>query len=157
MTIFTDTISPLYTVGDEVVFYKKDLYKTVNQLHQELLAGEKAGMDIFGNVLESQVAANYLLRMVDYPGELSYAERVALNCQIGNYLVALWREYVYRTGAHGQGVAQLQAFSTIGLGLMMGCLYEAAQMIPQMPEDDVVNLVIKGRFAAACVAADRLD
>lgn len=157
MTVFTETISPLYSIDGIVVFYQKNLYKSVNTFHQALLSGNSKAMDIFGNQLTPDVAAQHLLHMVDYPGELSYAEKVGINSQIGRYLVALWREYVASTGVAGQGIPQLQAFSPIGLGLLLGCLYEGALMIPSMPEDSVITPEIKSRFSLACLAADRLN
>lgn len=157
MTITTSLISPLYTIGEEVVFYKKDLYKDLNALNASLLSGSAVGMDIFGNVLDPQTASTYLLRMVDYSPELTYAEKVLHNIQVGTWLVALWREWVVSTGITGQGLVQLQSFASIGLGLLMGCLYEASTLISALPEDEIVTPAIKTRFATACLVADRLS
>lgn len=156
MTLSNTKISSLYSIGGDVVFYRKDLYKCVGLYAQSLRDGSMVGVDIFGNEMTPTLAEDCLLSMVDYPGNDTYAENVAVNIQIGAYLVALWREYVAQSGVPGQGLPQLQSFSTIGLGLLMGCLYEAAQLIPMMPEDEVITPVIKSRFAAACTSANRL-
>ena len=63
--------SQLYEVGDEIVFFKKELYKTSNAIHQKLLSGEVVAYDIFGRAMTAEDAAERLLVMVDSPEELA--------------------------------------------------------------------------------------
>ena len=153
-------ISHLYEAG-EIIFYKKELYKTSGPLHNQILNGTVIAYDIFGNVIPPAEAAEQLLAMVDSPAPLSTTEAIYHNMEVGRQILALWREYVIiksaELGITGQGITQLQNFYLVECALLAGMLYEAAQMTLQMPEDKVITEFIKGRFATACTTADRLS
>lgn len=159
-TIRLYDISQLYDAGGEIVFFKKELYKTSNVIHQKLLSGEVIAYDIFGRVIPVTDAAEQLLVMVDSPEELTTTEAIYHNMDIGKQILALWREYVIikskELGITGQGMEQLQSFYLIECALLAGMLYEASQMISDMPEDDIITPYIKQRFSTACITADRL-
>lgn len=152
--------SQLYEVGDEIVFFKKELYKTSNTIHQKLLPGEVVAYDIFGRAMTAEDAAEQLLVMVDSPEELTTTEAIYHNMNVGKQILALWREYVIiksnELGITGQGIEQLQNFYLIECALLAGMLYEASQMVLSMTENDVITSNIKQRFSSACLSADRL-
>lgn len=153
-------ISPLYEAG-EIIFYKKELYKISGPLHNKILNGNVIAYDIFGNVMPAVEAAEQLLAMVDSPAPLNTTEAIYHNMEVGRQILALWREYVIiksaELGITGQGITQLQNFYLIECALLAGMLYEASQMTLLMPEDKVITPYIKGRFAQACITADRLN
>jgi len=93
MTIKLYDISHLFEAG-EIVFFKKELYKTSNSLHQQILNGDVTPYDIFGNVMSPNDAANQLLNMVDSPEIISTTEAIYYNMELGKQILALWREYV---------------------------------------------------------------
>ena len=149
MTIKLYNISHLYEAG-EIVFFKKELYKTSNSLHQQILNGEVIPYDIFGNVMPAVEAVEQLLAMVDSPAPLNTTEAIFHNMEVGRQILALWREYVIiksaELGITGHGITQLQNFYLIECALLAGMLYEASQMTLLMPEDQVITSYIKGRF-----------
>lgn len=153
-------ISHLYEAG-EIVFYKKELYKTSGPLHNQILSGTVVAYDIFGNVMTPAEAAEQLLAMVDSPAPLNTTEAIFHNMEVGKQILSLWREYVIiksaELGITGQGITQLQNFYLIECALLAGMLFEAAQMTMLMPEDQVITAFIKQRFATACNTADRLN
>ena len=159
MTVTLYDISHLYEAG-EIIFYKKELYKTSGPLHNQILNGTVVAYDIFGNVMTPTEAAEQLLLMVDSPAPLTTTEAIYHNMEVGRQILALWREYVIiksaELGITGQGITQLQNFYLIECALLAGMLYEASQMTLLMPEDQVITSYIKGRFAQACITADRL-
>lgn len=118
--------------------------------------------DIFGNEVASYAAVteadnnrNRDSVIVDKGGQ------ILRNMELGLNIVAKWREYVIlktdELGIDGQGIAQLNAFSNIGVALTFGCLAEAAELIPSMVEDNVVTAEIKQKFINACLSADHID
>ena len=153
-------ISHLYEAG-EIIFYKKELYKTSGPLHNQILNGTVIAYDIFGNAMTPAEAAEQLLAMVDSPAPLTTPEAIIHNMEVGKQILALWREYVIlksaELGITGQGITQLQSFYLIECALLAGMLFEAAQMTMLMPEDQVITAFIKQRFATACLTADRLN
>lgn len=153
-------ISQLYEAGEEIVFYKKELYKISNVIHQKLLSGEVIAYDIFGRAMTGSDAAEQLLIMVDSPVVLSTTEAIYHNMAVGQQILALWREYVIiksrELGVTGQGMEQLQSFYLIECALLAGMLYEASQMVLTMTENTVITSYIKQRFSTACTTADRL-
>lgn len=140
----------------------KELYKTSNALHQNILSGAGAvvAYDIFGNAMTASDAAEQLLIMVDSPDVLTLTEAIYHNMEVGKQILALWREFVIlkstELGISGQGMTQLQNFYLIECALLAGMLYEASHMISDMPEDDIITPYIKQRFSTACITADRL-
>ena len=117
--------------------------------------------DIFGNDVISYVAVsqadnnrNRDSAIVDKGGQ------ILRNMEVGKQILALWREYVIlkssELGINGQGLVQLNAFSSIGIALTFGCLYEAAELIPSMVEDNIVTAEIKQKFINACLSADHI-
>lgn len=160
MAVTLYDISHLYEAG-EIIFYKKELYKTSGPLHNNILNGTVIAYDIFGNVMTPTDAAEQLLAMVDSPAPLTTTEAIFHNMQVGKQILALWREYVIiksaELGITGQGLTQLQSFYLIECALLAGMLFEAAQMTMLMPEDQVITAFIKQRFATACNTADRLN
>lgn len=159
MTIKLYDISHLFEAG-EIVFFKKELYKTSNSLHQQILNGEVTPYDIFGNAMSPDDAATQLLRMVDSPEILSTPESIYHNMELGKQILALWREYVIikskELGITGQGIEQLEQFYLIECALLGGMLYEASQMVLDIPENVVITSYIKQRFSQACLSADRI-
>lgn len=153
-------ISQLYEEGDEIVFYKKELYKISNVIHQKLLSGEVIAYDIFGRAMTVSDAAEQLLIMVDSPVVLSTTEAIYHNMAVGQQILALWREYIIiksrELGVTGQGMEQLQSFYLIECALLAGMLYEASQMVLTMTENAMITSYIKQRFSTACTTADRL-
>ena len=159
MTVTLYDISHLYEAG-EIIFYKKELYKTSGPLHNQILNGTVIAYDIFGNVMIPEEAAEQLLAMVDSPAPLNTTEAIFHNMEVGKQILSLWREYVIiksaELGITGQGITQLQNFYLIECALLASMLFEAAQMTMLMPEDQVITAFIKQRFATACTTADRL-
>ena len=160
MTTTLHTISNLFGIDTEVVFYKREIYKRANQLRQDLEAGATTAYDIFGNPLEKELAVRQLLAMTDSPEGLSIPDAVYHNMEIGKGILALWREYIIvqsaKLGITGKGIEQLTSFHLIIDALLAGMLYEAAQMVMTIPTDELVTEYIKNRFAQACTSADRL-
>lgn len=160
MVVPVCSISHLYEAG-EIIFYKKELYKTSGPLHNQILNGTVIAYDIFGNAMTPAEAAEQLLAMVDSPAPLTTPEAIIHNMEVGKQILALWREYVIlksaELGITGQGITQLQSFYLIECALLAGMLFEAAQMTMIMPEDQVITAFIKQRFATACLTADRLN
>lgn len=160
MTITLYNISHLYDVDDSVVFYKRELYKESNQLHQGILDGTHIAHDIFGRPMDATEAAEQLLIMVDSPSELTATEAIYHNMELGKQILALWREYVMirnaELGISGIGIAQLQNFYLVICALLSGMLAEAALMIEAAPTDEIITDYIKQRFATACRVADRI-
>lgn len=146
--------------ADEIIFYKKELYKTSGPLHNQILNGTVIAYDIFGNVMTPTDAAEQLLSMVDSPAVLNTTEAIYHNMEIGKQILALWREYVIikstELGITGQGIEQLQNFYLVECALLAGMLYEASQMVLTMAENVVITPYIKQRFSNACLSADRL-
>ena len=159
MTIKLYDISHLFEAG-EIVFFKKELYKNSNSLHRQILNGEVTPYDIFGNVMSPDDAANQLLNMVDSPEILSTTEAIYYNMELGKQILALWREYVIikskELGITGQGIEQLEQFYLVECALLGGMLWEASQMVLEMPENEVITSYIKNRFSQACLSADRI-
>ena len=153
-------IPRIYEAG-EIIFYKKELYKTSGPLHNQILNGTVIAYDIFGNVMTPTDAAEQLLAMVDSPAPLNTTEAIFHNMEVGKQILSLWREYVIiksaELGITGQGITQLQNFYLVECALLAGMLFEAAQMTMLMPEDQVITAFIKQRFATACNTADRLN
>ena len=117
--------------------------------------------DIFGNEVASYAAVteadnnrNRDSAIVDKGGQ------ILRNMELGLNIVSKWREYVIlkssELGINGQGLVQLDAFSNIGIALTFGCLYEAAELIPSMVEDNIVTSEIKQKFINACLSADHI-
>ena len=160
MTITLHTISNLFGVDAEVVFYTRELYKRANQLRQDIEAGTVTAYDIFGNPIEKELAVRQLLQMVDSPEDLSTPGAVYHNIEIGKGILALWREYIIvqsaKLGISGKGIEQLAAFHLIIDALLAGMLWEASKMVLTIPTDELVTDYIKNRFAQACLSADRL-
>lgn len=159
MIIKLYNISHLYEAG-EIVFFKKELYKTSNALHQNILSGAVVAYDIFGNAMTASDAAEQLLIMVDSPDVLTLTEAIYHNMELGKQILALWREYVIikskELGITGQGIEQLEQFYLIECALLGGMLYEASQMMLDIPENVVITSYIKQRFSQACLSADRI-
>ena len=153
-------ISQLSEAGEEVIFYKKELYKISGSLHQKIMSGEVVAYDIFGRVMSANDACEQLLSMVDRPDTLTTTEAIYHNMEIGRQILALWREYVIiksnELGITGQGIEQLQNFYLIECALLAGMLYEASQMVLTMTENVVITSYIKQRFSTACLSADRI-
>lgn len=160
MTITLHSISKLFSADDEIIFYKKELFKTSNQLQQGILAGDIVAYDIFGNVMTPTEASKQLLTMVDSPVQLSIPDAISYNMEIGMQVLALWREYIIvksaELGISGKGLEQLTSFHLIIDALLAGMLWEASQMVLTIPTDDLVTDYIKTRFSQACLSADRL-
>ena len=160
MTITLHTISNLFGVESEVIFYQRELYKRSNQLRQDIEAGTVTAYDIFGNPIEKDLAVRQLLAMTDSPEDLSIPDAVYNNMEIGKGILALWREYIIvksrELGITGKGLEQLAAFHLIIDALLAGMLWEASQMVLTIPTDDLVTDFIKTRFSQACLSADRL-
>ena len=142
----------IYSINDVVVFGKAF---TVPSYPIPVIK------DIFGNEVISYVAIseadnnrNRDSAIVDKGGQ------ILRNMELGLKIVAKWREYVFlksdELGISGQGLAQLNAFSNIGIALTFGCLAEAAELIPSMVEDNVVTAEIKQKFINACLSADHI-
>lgn len=160
MIITLYNISQLFEAGTDIVFYKKELFKTSNQLHSDILNGVVIPFDIFGNEMDKAEAAEHLLAMVDSPEQLTMRQAIYYNMELGKQILALWREYVIikskELGITGQGIEQIQQFYLVECALLGGMLWEASQMVLAMPENDVITEYIKQRFSAACITADRL-
>lgn len=118
--------------------------------------------DIFGNEVVSYAAVteadNNRNRDSSIVGK---GGQILRNMELGLVIVAKWREYVFlkseELGISGQGLAQLNAFSNIGIALTFGCLAEAAELIPSMAEDSIVTAEIKQKFINACLSGDHID
>lgn len=149
-------ISPLYSINGEVVFYRPGINWDLETLVPKCSEESVECMDIFGRAIAPEKAVEYLLLMADFPRQKSVAENALINIQVGSVLLALWREYVVNTGVHGRGLSQMTAFSTIGVGLLLGCLGEVSDLILAMPNDEVIDDEIKARFSKACKTANRM-
>lgn len=160
MTITLHSIPKLFSADDEIIFYKRELFKTSDTLHAGILTGDIIAHDIFGNQMDPADAASQLLSMVDSPVELSIPDAISYNMEIGRQVLALWREYSIvksaELGISGKGLEQLTSFHLIIDALLSGMLWEASAMVLQIPTDEVVTDYIKTRFSQACLSADRL-
>ena len=118
--------------------------------------------DIFGNEVISYVAVSEADNNRNRDSAiLDKSGQILRNMELGVVIVAKWREYVIlksaELGISGQGIAQLNSFSNIGVALTFGCLAEAAELIPSMVEDNVVTAEIKQKFINACLSGDHID
>ena len=118
--------------------------------------------DIFGNDVVRYVAVDEADNNRNRDSTINgLGGQILRNMELGLIIVAKWREYVIlksaELGINGQGLVQLNAFSSIGIALTFGCLAEAAELIPSMVEDNVVTAEIKQKFINACLSGDHID
>lgn len=138
----------LYSIDNVVVFGKVCALPT---------SGDHTFKDILGRelTLADAIALTEPLANRDR-SVVATASQVQRNMELGAVIIALWREYVVGVGLGGQSLSQLQAMSGVVVALLSGCLLEAATLIKALPEDAVVTVAIKERFAAACLSADHI-
>ena len=138
----------LYSIDGTVVFGRvvtvptEDGHTFLDILGRTMTAGEAA--------IAVNDIANRDRSVVDAPSQ------VVRNMELGQRIIALWREYVIGVGLGGQSIAQLQSMGGIIVALLSGCLLEASQMILTLPTDAVVTAEIKDRFSKACLSADHI-
>ena len=149
----------LLKIDEEVVFYSETLPKRALALSTSLDNGSKA-YDISGNEMDTEVAKKELVLMQNPSGYDSTIQRIAKNAEIGNSLIFLWREYTIDKGSElgisGQGIPMLQSMALLIQAFQTGCLSEAADLIAQIPETEVITSQIKQNFRDACTSADLL-
>ena len=149
----------LLKIDEEVVFYSETLPKRALALSLSLDAGSKA-YDITGKELDAETAKKELVLMQNPAGFSSTLQRIAKNSEVGNSLIFLWREYCIdrgrELGISGQGIPMLQSMTLLVQAFQTGCLSEAADLIAQIPETEVITSQIKQNFVDACNSADLL-
>ena len=149
----------LLKIDEEVVFYSETLPKRALALSISLDNGSKA-YDISGNEMDVATAKEELVLMQNPAGFGSTLQRIAKNAEIGNSLIFLWREYCIdkgkELGISGQGIPMLQSMTLLIQAFQTGCLSEAATIISQLPETEVITSQIKQNFVDACNSADLL-
>ena len=117
--------------------------------------------DIFGNDVVRYVAVDEADNNRNRDSIVnSMGDQIIRNMELGKQILALWREYVIikskELGITGQGIEQLEQFYLIECALLGGMLYEASQMVLDIPENVVITSYIKQRFSQACLSADRI-
>ena len=149
----------LLKIDEEVVFYSETLPKRALALSLSLDNGSKA-YDICGNEIDTNTAKEELVLMQNPAGFSSTLQRIAKNSEVGNSLIFLWREYCIdrgrELGISGQGIPMLQSMTLLVQAFQTGCLSEAADLIAQIPETEVITSQIKQNFRDACTSADLL-
>ena len=149
----------LLKIDEEIVFYSETIPKRALALSISLDSGSKA-YDIQGKEMDSETAKKELVLMQSPAGYSSTIQKIAKNAEVGNSLIFLWREYTIDKGSElgisGQGIPMLQAMTLLIQAFQTGCLSEAATIISQLPETDVVTSQIKQNFVDACNSADLL-
>ena len=149
----------LLKIDEEIVFYSETLPKRALDLSLSLDNGSKA-YDIQGKEVDSETAKKELVLMQNPAGYSSTIQKIAKNSEVGNSLIFLWREYTIDKGSElgisGQGIPMLQAMTLLIQAFQTGCLSEAADIIAQIPETEVVTSQIKQNFRDACTSADLL-
>lgn len=149
----------LLKIDEEIVFYSETLPKRALALSISLDNGSKA-YDISGNEMDIATAKEELVLMQNPAGFRSTLQRITKNAEIGNSLIFLWREYCIdkgnELGISGQGIPMLQSMTLLVQAFQTGCLSEAATIISQIPETEVITSQIKQNFVDACNSADLL-
>lgn len=149
----------LLKIDEEVVFYSETLPKRALALSLSLDAGSKA-YDICGNEMDTETAKKELVLMQNPSGYGSTLQKIAKNAEVGNSLIFLWREYCIdkgnELGISGQGIPMLQSMTLLIQAFQTGCLSEAATIISQLTETEVITSQIKQNFVDACTSADLL-
>lgn len=149
----------LLKIDDEVVFYSETLPKRALALSLSLDNGSRA-YDIQGKEMDAETAKKELVLMQNPAGYSSTIQKIAKNSEVGNSLIFLWREYSIdkgkELGISGQGVPMLQSMTSLIQAFQTGCLSEAADLIAQIPETEVITYQIKQNFSDACTSADLL-
>ena len=115
-------------------------------------------LDIFGDSVDIASALEESNSNKNRDGAIvDEHSRIIRNMEIGYTLIALWREFVIRSGVTNQGAEQLSSFSIIVLAFISGCLYEAGnELIPAIAEGTSITAEIKDKFIAACLSADHM-
>lgn len=149
----------LLKIDEEVVFYSETLPKRALALSLSLDNGSKA-YDIQGKEMDYETAKKELVLMQNPAGYSSTIQKIAKNSEVGNSLIFLWREYSIDKGKDlgisGQGIPMLQSMTLLIQAFQTGCLSEAADLIAQIPETEVITSQIKQNFRDACTSADLL-
>lgn len=149
----------LLKIDEEVVFYSETLPKRALALSISLDNGSKA-YDITGKEMDTETAKKELVLMQNPAGYSSTLQKIAKNAEVGNSLIFLWREYTIDKGSElgisGQGIPMLQAMTLLIQAFQTGCLSEAADLVAQIPETEVITSQIKQNFRDACISADLL-
>ena len=149
----------LLKIDNEVVFYSDTLPKRALALSLSLDNGSKA-YDIQGKEMDAETAKKEIVLMQNPAGYSSTLQKIAKNAEVGNSLIFLWREYTIDKGSElgisGQGIPMLQAMTLLVQAFQTGCLSEAADIITQIPETEVITSQIKQNFRDACTSADLL-
>lgn len=149
----------LLKIDEEVVFYSETIPRRALALSLSLDSGSKA-YDIQGKEVDSETAKKELVLMQNPAGFSSTLQRIAKNSEVGNSLIFLWREYCIdkgkELGISGQGIPMLQSMTLLVQAFQTGCLSEAADLIAQIPETEVITSQIKQNFRDACNSADLL-
>ena len=149
----------LLKIDEEVVFYSETLQKRALALSISLDGGSKA-YDIFGNEMDISTAKEELVLMQNPAGYSSTLQKISKNAEVGNSLIFLWREYCIdkgnELGISGQGIPMLQSMTLLVQAFQTGCLSEAATIISNLPETEVITSQIKQNFVDACNSADLL-
>lgn len=149
----------LLKIDEEIVFYSETLPKRALALSISLDNGSKA-YDICGSEMDTETAKKELVLMQNPAGYGSTLQRIAKNSEVGNSLVFLWREYCIdrgnELGISGQGIPMLQSMTLLVQAFQTGCLSEAATIISQLTETEVITSHIKQNFVDACNSADLL-
>ena len=149
----------LLKIDEEVVFYSETLPKRALALSLSLDSGSKA-YDITGKEMDAETAKKELVLMQNPAGYSTTIQKIAKNAQVGNSLIFLWREYTIDKGSElgisGQGIPMLQSMTLLVQAFQTGCLSEAATIISQLTETEVITSQIKQNFRDACISADLL-
>ena len=149
----------LLKIDEEIVFYSETIPKRALALSISLDSGSKA-YDIQGKEMDSETAKKELVLMQSPAGYSSTIQKIAKNAEVGNSLIFLWREYTIDKGSElgisGQGIPMLQSMALLVQAFQTGCLSEAATIISQLPETEVITSQIKQNFVDACNSADLL-
>ena len=149
----------LLKIDEEVVFYSETLPKRALALSLSLDNGSKA-YDIQGKEMDAETAKKEIVLMQNPAGYSSTLQKIAKNAEVGNSLIFLWREYTIDKGSElgisGQGIPMLQSLMLLTQAFQTGCLSEAADIITQIPETEVITSRIKQNFRDACISADLL-
>ena len=149
----------LLKIDEEIVFYSETLPKRALALSLSLDNGSKA-YDLQGKEMDAETAKKELVLMQNPAGYSSTLQKIAKNAEVGNSLIFLWREYTIDKGSElgisGQGIPMLQAMTLLIQAFQTECLSEAADIIAQIPETEVITSQIKQNFRDACTSADLL-
>ena len=147
-------ILKLYKVGDNVVFYSKDLQKQRNETYASIINDEKICIDVYGNEMEKIAAANDFLLMTDFFIPKNEEEQVLRNINIGIKFIAIIRVDMIKAGV---GLEYMNTFSTALTSINIGALDTARILINDFTEDEYITAARKTRWSDMLASSDAIQ